>query len=85
MSVIDSFINIAVKDKGCGIDREHLIKIFNRFYRVDKARSRHEGGTGLGLAIVKHIVQYHNGKVYVNSTKGKGSLFGISIPEKIGL
>ncbi|NOX34483.1 MAG: cell wall metabolism sensor histidine kinase WalK [Deltaproteobacteria bacterium] len=76
----DNFIDIIVKDKGCGIDKEHLPKIFNRFYRVDKARSRHEGGTGLGLAIVKHIVHYHNGKVDVMSTKDKGSSFKISIP-----
>ncbi|MBU2631300.1 MAG: HAMP domain-containing protein, partial [Proteobacteria bacterium] len=74
------FIDIAVKDNGRGIDKEHLPKIFNRFYRVDKARSRHEGGTGLGLAIVKHITQYHHGKIDVQSRKDKGSLFKISIP-----
>ena len=76
----EGFIDIVIKDKGCGIDKEHLSKIFNRFYRVDKARSRHEGGTGLGLAIVKHIVQYHNGKIDVQSVKGQGSSFKISIP-----
>ncbi len=74
------FINIVVNDQGRGIDRSHLPKIFNRFYRVDKARSRTEGGTGLGLAIVKHIVQYHNGKIDVSSKKGQGSSFKISIP-----
>ena len=76
----DLFIDIVVKDNGKGMDKEHLSKIFNRFYRADKSRSRHEGGTGLGLAIVKHIVQYHNGKIDIQSTKDKGSSFKISIP-----
>jgi two-component system phosphate regulon sensor histidine kinase PhoR len=71
---------IRVQDFGTGIDKEHLPKIFNRFYRVDKGRSRNEGGTGLGLAIVKHIVQYHNGKIEVESQKGRGTTFKISIP-----
>ena len=76
----DAFIDIIIQDKGCGIDKEHLTRIFNRFYRVDKSRSRSEGGTGLGLAIVKHIVQYHRGKIDVQSTREKGSVFKISIP-----
>jgi len=76
----DAFIDIVIEDNGCGIEKEHLSKIFNRFYRVDKARSRHEGGTGLGLAIVKHIVQYHQGKIKVQSRKDKGSAFKLSIP-----
>lgn len=76
----DAFIDIMVRDNGCGIDKEHLTRIFNRFYRVDKSRSRSEGGTGLGLAIVKHIVQYHHGKIDVQSTRDKGSVFKISIP-----
>ncbi|WP_457553688.1 sensor histidine kinase [Desulfobacula sp.] len=76
----DDVMDIRVKDSGCGIGKEHLEKIFNRFYRVDKARSRHEGGTGLGLAIVKHIVQYHRGKIEVHSEKSRGSTFKISIP-----
>ncbi len=71
---------IEVQDFGTGIGNEHLPRIFNRFYRVDKGRSRNEGGTGLGLAIVKHIVQYHNGKIEVESQKGRGTLFRISIP-----
>ncbi len=75
------FIDIVVADEGPGIGQEHLPKIFNRFYRVDKARSRREGGTGLGLAIVKHIVQYHRGKIDVKSIQGAGSSFKISIPE----
>jgi len=74
------FIDIMVKDEGCGISKEHLSKIFNRFYRIDKARSRNEGGTGLGLAIVKHIVRYHHGKIGVESKKYEGSSFEITIP-----
>lgn len=75
-----SFVDIAVLDEGPGIGREHLPKIFNRFYRVDKARGRQEGGTGLGLAIVKHIVQYHRGKIDVQSNQSGGSAFTLSIP-----
>ncbi|MCP3939980.1 MAG: HAMP domain-containing protein [Desulfobacteraceae bacterium] len=71
---------IEVRDSGVGIAKKHLPKIFNRFYRVDKGRSRNEGGTGLGLAIVKHIVHYHNGKIVVESKKGQGTLFRIYIP-----
>ncbi len=73
-------IEIVVKDQGRGISREHQTKIFNRFYRIDRARSRKEGGTGLGLAIVKHIIQYHNGSVSVHSQKNRGSAFIINIP-----
>lgn len=74
------FVVIEIRDTGNGIDKEHLPKIFNRFYRVDKGRSRNEGGTGLGLAIVKHIVQYHGGKIEVESQRGKGTTFKISLP-----
>ncbi len=73
-------VKIRVEDSGSGIDKVHLPKLFNRFYRVDKGRSRNQGGTGLGLAIVKHIVQYHNGRIEVNSTKGKGTCFTITLP-----
>jgi two-component system phosphate regulon sensor histidine kinase PhoR len=73
-------VKIRVSDTGAGIDKEHLPKLFNRFYRVDKGRSRDQGGTGLGLAIAKHIVQYHNGRIEVESTRGKGSCFTITIP-----
>ena len=73
-------IEIQVKDTGQGIDAAHLPKIFNRFYRVDKGRSRDQGGTGLGLAIVKHIVQYHNGRIEVESRRGKGTCFTMTIP-----
>lgn len=75
-------VTIKVQDHGCGIEKEHLDRLFERFYRVDKARSRKLGGTGLGLAIVKHIAQSHNGFVNVESTPGKGSTFYITVPEK---
>ncbi|MDH4319577.1 MAG: cell wall metabolism sensor histidine kinase WalK, partial [Desulfobulbaceae bacterium] len=71
---------IQVKDEGCGISAEHLPRIFERFYRSDKARSRKEGGTGLGLSIVRHIVEAHGGVVNVSSTPGKGTIFFISLP-----
>jgi two-component system phosphate regulon sensor histidine kinase PhoR len=73
-------ISISVVDQGCGIPREHLPRIFERFYRVDKARSRKLGGTGLGLAIVKHIAQAHGGRVAVESEPGKGSTFRLILP-----
>jgi two-component system phosphate regulon sensor histidine kinase PhoR len=73
-------IMIAVIDQGRGIEKQHLNRIFERFYRVDKARSRQLGGTGLGLAIVKHIVQLHGGRVRVDSTPGRGSTFTIYLP-----
>jgi two-component system phosphate regulon sensor histidine kinase PhoR len=76
----DGEIRISVRDHGCGIEKEHLPHLFERFYRVDKARSRKLGGTGLGLAIVKHIIQAHKGRVTVDSIVGKGSVFTIHIP-----
>ena len=74
------FVRIDFKDAGIGIEPEHLGRIFERFYRVDKGRSRQLGGTGLGLAIVKHIVQSHNGKMEVESEFGKGSTFSVFLP-----
>ncbi|MGP0628457.1 two-component system histidine kinase PnpS [Nitrospina sp. 32_T5] len=71
---------VSVKDQGRGIESEHLPRLFERFYRVDKARSRQMGGTGLGLAIVKHIAQAHGGKVSVKSKVGEGSVFHIHLP-----
>jgi len=80
VSQADNEVVIDIVDHGCGIDSRHLPRIFERFYRVDKARSRELGGTGLGLAIVKHIVQTHRGRVTVDSTVGKGSVFSIHLP-----
>ena len=73
-------IVLSISDQGLGIPRENLGKIFDRFYRVDKARSREQGGTGLGLAIAKEIVNEHHGKIWANSSEGKGSTFYISLP-----
>src|SRR5262249_7538697 len=76
----DDLLVIAVRDQGVGIPQDHLDRIFERFYRVDKARSRERGGTGLGLAIVKHIAQVHGGQVAVSSTVGQGSTFTLRLP-----
>jgi two-component system, OmpR family, phosphate regulon sensor histidine kinase PhoR len=75
-----SEIVIKVVDQGCGIPKEHLNRVFERFYRVDKARSRKVGGTGLGLSIVRHIVNAHGGRITVESSPGRGSVFSIHLP-----
>ena len=77
---MDKEIQIRFKDQGMGIAQKHLPRLFERFYRVDKARSRKLGGTGLGLAIVKHIAQAHSGSVTVESKLGEGSTFTIHLP-----
>jgi len=73
-------VEIRVSDTGIGISEEHLERIFERFYVVDKARSRQLGGTGLGLSIVKHIVLLHNGEIFVDSRVSKGTIFAITLP-----
>ena len=76
----DGFVEVSVADQGDGIPPEHLPRIFERFYRVDSARSRENGGTGLGLSIVKHLVQEMGGDVWVESAPGRGSTFRFTIP-----
>ena len=77
----DGEIIVSIRDEGCGIEKRHIPRLFERFYRVDKARNRKLGGTGLGLAIVKHITQAHGGRVTVESTPGKGSVFCLHLPD----
>ena len=71
---------LTVRDNGVGIPEESLERIFERFYRVDKGRSRKQGGTGLGLSIVKHVVSFYNGSVQVESKMGEGSTFIVRLP-----
>lgn len=73
-------IIISIKDYGIGIPEEHKDKIFEKFYRVDKARSRKFGGTGLGLSIVKNIVELHNGTIELKTAPNKGCEFVITLP-----
>jgi two-component system, OmpR family, sensor histidine kinase SenX3 len=77
----DGVVEIAVTDQGIGIAQEEQDRIFERFYRIDPARSRHTGGTGLGLSIVKHVAENHGGDVRVWSQPGRGSTFTIRLPE----
>jgi two-component system sensor histidine kinase SenX3 len=76
----DGAVVIEVADRGIGIPEAHVERIFERFYRVDRARSRETGGTGLGLSIVRHIARNHGGEVTVDSTEGVGSTFRVTLP-----
>src|SRR6185295_5310710 len=76
----DRQVAIAVEDTGTGIAAEHLPRLFDRFYRVDRPRSRAGGGTGLGLAIVKYVAEAHGGSVEVESEVGRGSRFTVRLP-----
>ena len=80
MKTTDDQMILSIKDQGLGIPKQDLPKIFDRFYRVDRARSRAQGGTGLGLAIAKEIIKQHNGFIWAKSEYGKGSTFTIVIP-----
>lgn len=75
--------HLGVEDTGDGIEERHLSRVTERFYRIDKGRSRSRGGTGLGLAIVKHVLGRHKGRLYINSTVGKGSLFRCDFPPEM--
>jgi two-component system phosphate regulon sensor histidine kinase PhoR len=77
----DGMIEMSVQDSGPGLPAESLERVFERFYRVDKARSRDQGGTGLGLSIVKHIVQSHGGRVWAESEPGRGAKFFFTLPK----
>ncbi|MCU9601239.1 two-component system histidine kinase PnpS [Pallidibacillus thermolactis] len=79
---VKDHVEISVKDTGIGIEQDEIPRIFERFYRVDKARSRYSGGTGLGLAIVKHLVEAHKGELDVKSELGKGSTFTVKLKKK---
>ena len=79
ISQFNEQIIIEVKDNGIGIDKKHVPRLFERFYRVDKGRSREQGGTGLGLAIVKHIIEAHNETIDVTSDKGEGTVISFTL------
>lgn len=83
-NLIDNKIIVRVTDNGEGIDKEHIPRLFERFYRVSKSRSREEGGSGLGLSIVKHIMEAHNEQIYVESVTGVGSEFSFTL-EKVAI
>ena len=76
----DGGVEFSVRDTGPGIAPEHIPRLTERFYRVDRSRSRDTGGTGLGLAIVKHVAQRHGAELTIASTPGQGSRFGIIFP-----
>ena len=77
---VDNQIVLSVKDTGIGISKEHQERIFERFYRVDKSRSKSTGGTGLGLAITRSSIAMHHGIIKVSSKEGEGTTFTVKIP-----
>ena len=81
MCIRDSHVVVRVSDTGPGIPADMQDKVFERFFRVDKSRSKETGGTGLGLAIVKHAVLYHNGTIEVESEEGQGTTFVLRLPK----
>ena len=78
-NLIKNKIIVRITDNGEGVEKQHLTRLFERFYRVDKSGSRKVGGSGLGLAIVKHLVEAHNEKIYVESQIGVGSEFSFTL------
>jgi two-component system phosphate regulon sensor histidine kinase PhoR len=76
---MDNKVLVEVADNGIGIPKEHLPRLFERFYRTDKSRSRDKGGSGLGLSIVKHIIEAHHENINVRSTEGVGSTFSFTL------
>ena len=76
---MEKFILVEISDNGLGMEEKHLKHVFDRFYRVDKSRSREVGGSGLGLSIVKHIIEAHNQTINVRSSPGLGSTFGFTL------
>ena len=77
--MVKNKVIVRVTDNGDGIPKEHITRLFERFYRVDQNRSRKEGGSGLGLAIVKHVIEAHGEKIYVESVLGVGSEFSFTL------
>jgi two-component system phosphate regulon sensor histidine kinase PhoR len=80
VSEMDSGVVVSVRDPGIGVPRADMARIFERFYKVDRARVRGRGGTGLGLSIARHVVEMHGGRIWVESEEGEGSTFSFAIP-----
>ena len=80
--LVKNKIIVRVRDNGEGIEQQHIPRLFERFFRVDKSGARSEGGSGLGLSIVKHIIEGHNEKIYIESEYGKGSEFSFTLEKK---